>query len=245
MGRERQKRKNRSSISKVKPKTPGRTKSGKKKVNILGNAIIAENWDKNLTLSQNYRRLGLTSKLNAPTGGLEKTSLLKQMPNLDALAIKPNSQQINGLVEPKTTRVERDPATGAIIRLIENENAQSESDSASSADKTSAAYKIRQKRHRLDDALDRALPPQQNGIRAQGVDGYSVIPSLEAEAQKEAQSISKRRRPRQQSDREREWLCRLVKKHGDNVAAMARDMKLNPMQQTEADIRKRLEKFSG
>lgn len=45
---------------------------------------------------------------------------------------------------------------------------------------------------------------------------------------------------RHQSEREREWVEQLVAKHGDNTAAMARDFKLNPMQQTEANIRKRL-----
>ena len=44
MGRERQKKKNRSSVPKVKASAGGRTKAGKKKINFLGNAIIAENW---------------------------------------------------------------------------------------------------------------------------------------------------------------------------------------------------------
>jgi len=44
MGRELQKKKNRSSKPKVKPKILGRTKAGKKKVNFLGNETIAQNW---------------------------------------------------------------------------------------------------------------------------------------------------------------------------------------------------------
>lgn len=44
MARERQKKKNRSSIPKVKAGRGGRTKAGKKKVNFLGNDIIAKNW---------------------------------------------------------------------------------------------------------------------------------------------------------------------------------------------------------
>ena len=44
MGRERQKKKNRSSLQKVKSKHTGRTKAGRKKVDFLGNAIIAERW---------------------------------------------------------------------------------------------------------------------------------------------------------------------------------------------------------
>lgn len=43
MGRERQKKKNRSSIPKARLKS-NRTKAGKKKVNFLGNETIAKNW---------------------------------------------------------------------------------------------------------------------------------------------------------------------------------------------------------
>jgi nucleolar protein 16 len=44
MGRERQKKKARSSLPKTKPTPGGRTRRGKKKVNFHGNAVIAENW---------------------------------------------------------------------------------------------------------------------------------------------------------------------------------------------------------
>ena len=44
MGRERQKKKNKSSVNKAKLKSNGRTKTGKRKVNFLGSAIIADNW---------------------------------------------------------------------------------------------------------------------------------------------------------------------------------------------------------
>lgn len=44
MGRERQKRKNRSSRSLARPKVLGRTKAGKKKVSFLNNETIAKNW---------------------------------------------------------------------------------------------------------------------------------------------------------------------------------------------------------
>ena len=43
MGKILQKRKNRSGLSKAKSKN-NRLKSGDRKINVLGNAIIAENW---------------------------------------------------------------------------------------------------------------------------------------------------------------------------------------------------------
>jgi nucleolar protein 16 len=50
MGNIRQAKKNRSSAPRQKPKRSGMLKSGKKKINVLGNAIIAENWCDNLPL---------------------------------------------------------------------------------------------------------------------------------------------------------------------------------------------------
>lgn len=44
MGTVRQKKKNRSSTPKAKAKRTGKLKNGNKKINVLGNAIIAENW---------------------------------------------------------------------------------------------------------------------------------------------------------------------------------------------------------
>lgn len=70
-----------------------------------------------------------------------------------------------------------------------------------------------------------------------------VVSALELQAAAEEEKV-KKRKPRHQSKREEEWLARLVEKHGDNVPAMVRDRKLNPMQQTEGDIRRRLRKWT-
>lgn len=54
-----------------------------------------------------------------------------------------------------------------------------------------------------------------------------------------------RKAPRSQSQREEEWLERLVQQYGEDYGRMSRDMKLNPMQQTAADIRSRIKKWSA
>ena len=46
MGKLLQKKKNRSGLSKSRPKNNRMLKNGQRKVNVLGNAIIAENWYK-------------------------------------------------------------------------------------------------------------------------------------------------------------------------------------------------------
>jgi nucleolar protein 16 len=65
--------------------------------------------------------------------------------------------------------------------------------------------------------------------------GTRVVDLLEAEANRPTEKYK-----RHQSEREREWIERLLAKHGDNTAAMARDLRLNPMQQTEANIKKKI-----
>lgn len=67
-----------------------------------------------------------------------------------------------------------------------------------------------------------------------------IIKQLEEQA-----SMGAEKRERQQSDREKEWIERLVRKHGENFDKMARDMRLNPMQQTAADIKRRVAKWQA
>lgn len=55
----------------------------------------------------------------------------------------------------------------------------------------------------------------------------------------------KEKKDRTQSDREKEWIQGLVEKHGDDYGKMMRDRKLNPMQQTAADIKRRVDKWKA
>jgi len=71
-----------------------------------------------------------------------------------------------------------------------------------------------------------------------------IIAQLEAQAAYEEEMLS-RKRPRHQSTREEEWISSLVAKHGDNIKAMVRDKMLNPMQQTEGDIGRRVRKWKA
>lgn len=222
MGRERQKRKNRSSRPTVRPKVLGRTKAGKKKVNFLGNETIAQNWDRSLTLEQNYKRLGLSTKLNSSISGptrIKGKSLGEAIPGKhDSLAIAPSSVQVNAT--PQEVRVERDPETGRILRVIHDDDG--------GADKNP-----------LNDPLNELSDDEM----AEATQKNDIVAQLEAQAVQEAEMEAKKKRPRQQSTREEEWVASLVEKHGDDISAMFRDRKLNPMQQSEGDIARRVKKW--
>jgi nucleolar protein 16 len=170
-----------------------------------------------LTLSQNYQRLGLSSKLEAATGGVEKRGKENGQP--DQFAIQ-NDRKI-GKILPEEVQVERDPETGKILRVIRREQA---------GDRLA---------NPLNDPLN-DITEIDNVPADHSPNG--VIAELEQEAAEEAERLAKKR-PRQQSQREEEWITRLAEKHGDNVRAMVRDWKLNPMQQTEGDISRRLKKW--
>jgi nucleolar protein 16 len=74
--------------------------------------------------------------------------------------------------------------------------------------------------------------------------GSAKGPDTEVIAKLEALAASgERKTPRTQSAREAEWIERLVTKHGDDYRAMSRDARLNRMQQSEGDIRRRVKKW--
>ncbi|KAI9925526.1 hypothetical protein ASPWEDRAFT_41637 [Aspergillus wentii DTO 134E9] len=232
MGRILQKKKLRSGLTPNRPKKNLKRKDGHKKVNVLGNAIIAENWDRKLTLTQNYRRLGLVHRLNAPTGGSEKrpTKTGVEVQPKDSLHIRGSGTADAQEFALGETKVERDPETGKIIRVVRDE------DNIEVAGRTiSRANPLNDPLNDLSDGESRAQPQKKNK-------NSDVVQKLEIQASKEEKSVSQKK-PRHQSQRETEWITRLVERHGDNIGAMVRDRKLNPMQQSEGDIKRRLRKW--
>lgn len=115
----------------------------------------------------------------------------------------------------------RDPETGAIISVQHS------------------AAERRADRNPLDDPLNDLsdeVREEVEGVEGDGVGGCrGIVPDLEASAK-----LEKRKRPRMQSERERDWCRRLVDRWGDDWGGMVRDRKLNPMQQSEGDLRRRI-----
>ncbi|MCJ1224578.1 Nucleolar protein 16 [Toensbergia leucococca] len=212
MGRELQKKKNKSSL----PKAHQKPKS--KKLNLRGNALIAANWSQSHTLSQNYRRLGLTSKLNARAGGTESHPSTNPSTKNTLSITTPTTKTLI----PTSAPITRDPITNA-IRIIRPLAPQTPTnplnDPLNALSDTS------------DVETDTVVPRSEaNGI----------IAKLEEQASMEA-----KKKPRQQSRREQEWIEALVGKWGEDFRGMVRDRKLNPWQQSEGDLRRRVGRWRG
>ena len=133
-----------------------------------------------------------------------------------------NIEPVVALAEAK---VERD-ADGKIIRVLSRPNPLNDPLTALSDDEEEAM------------AEDKEYE-EWGGIRETGNE-TEVVKELIEQAKNPAE-----KKPRYQSSREREWLTSLVEKHGDDYDAMFRDRKLNPMQQTAADIAKRIKKMKA
>ncbi|KAJ4407861.1 Nucleolar protein 16 [Gnomoniopsis sp. IMI 355080] len=209
MGRDLQKRKNRSSRPTIR-----QSNRLKKPLNPQGNSLVARNWNKKETLSQNYRRLGLTAKLGKATGGMEAHPSAPA--SQDPLAV---SQAAGTRSAIRSVKVERD-AEGNILKVLRRENPLNDplNDISDS-----------------DDDAQRTGEEEQSGKEEREV---KIVDLLEQQA-----SVPTESHKRHQSAREREWLQRLLAKHGDDVAAMSRDLKLNPMQQTVGEIKKKLKVY--
>ncbi|KAK1253464.1 hypothetical protein MKX07_001541 [Trichoderma sp. CBMAI-0711] len=226
MGRELQKKKRRSGRPAV--RQSNRTK---KILNPRGNSVIAKNWDKNETLAQNYRRLGLLARLKTPTGGTEKKLSSEQSSSSSSA--------------PATTTSKPDPFAIATAEKAILSEAKVERDAAGNIVRV-----LGRKANPLNDPLNELESSSEQeddddgeewgGINDDGVGTTEVVKSLIEEAKNPAPP-----KVRYLSERETEWLESLVAKYGDDTRAMARDMKLNPMQQTAADIAKRLKKLKA
>lgn len=161
-------------------------------------------------------------KLGKATGGIEKQASSTTSAAQDPLAVTP-ALGLRGAVS--SVRVERD-ADGNIVRVLHKKNPLNDPLNDLDSD---------------DDSDSGRLPPA--GREAEDdEDGEErearVVDLLERQA-----NVPTEKHIRHQSARETEWVERLVAKHGGDTAAMARDLTLNPMQQTEGDIKRRLKSY--
>lgn len=157
--------------------------------------------------------------------------MLQPTSGADPLAVQSADQ---GLLKVREVKVERD-SSGRITRVLRDANPLH--DPLNDLDSDSDSDEERPRRAREQEQQKRY--EEWSGFQEDKNDESKpeVLRALEREASRPVEKAV-----RHQSERELEWLQRLVARHGQDTAAMARDMKLNPMQQTAADIRRRLRK---
>jgi nucleolar protein 16 len=180
---------------------------------------ICHDRNQNETLSQNYARLGLASRLNSVSGGVEKLrpGEISKTSTASKLTI---SHAVPKNIAPREARVERDPETGKIIRVIHEPTKPNPLNDPLNSDEEDEEFT----------GFEDEAPKPQNDI----------IRQLEEQA-----SFVGEKKERKQSEREKEWIERLVGKYGEDYTKMFRDRRLNPMQQTEADIKRRVQKWKA
>lgn len=202
----------------------------------MGSGLIAKNWNKRETLSQNYRRLGLVAKLGHTAGGVEpevetesktKSLTAKTAPReKNPFAVKTTPQQVYS-----EARVERDPETGKILRVLDRGGRDNPlNDPLRQFDSDSSDEE--------QDSDNKHSDEWAGAGEEEEVEDSRVVRELERQANRPVEKPV-----RHQSELEIEWLQRLVGRHGDDVETMAKDLKLNPMQQTGADIKRRLRRW--
>ncbi|KGQ95951.1 nucleolar protein 16 [Candida albicans P87] len=208
-------RKRKMARSSVKKNTR-RTKDKQRNINIHSNPIIEANWDKSLTLKQNYKRLGLRAKLGRSAGGDERK--VESLSELQAKREKnqknqskhvPTVSEIENLDDPSRipegeARLIRDPETNEVIKVIYGTM-------------------------KVDD----------NDESEEEIENPSVIKQLEEYAEKN----SKIKKERHQSERENDWIKSLYEKYGDDYDKMKWDKKLNIYQQSAGDLKRRIIKW--
>lgn len=234
MGREIQKKKNRSGISKVRHKP-------KSKKRFLNNPIIAQNWDKSLTLAQNYKRLGLTAKLNKSTGGVEKkvSDIEREREEgvrdeQDPLNIVANSKRRREQLDVAEAKIERDPETGKILRVVDQA--------------TPRLNPLNDLLNDLDSDPEEEVfsLSNQHGNTAPSTKATSIETDNRTETVRlleEAASRPAAKYKRKQPEGEVKFIEELVRTYGDDYGKMARDMKINYMQRSEGDLKKRIKKW--
>lgn len=222
---------NRSSVT----KTTRRDKDNHKRIVVTGSDIIRQRWDKNLTMAQNYRKLGLATKTGGKKVRGAYEDVLAKSQRLTILQGKnPHDQELRDLVErqneeakekhtvvhgerkipklgPGEAFIVRD-ADGEVVEVIYGDD-KSQQDSEDEEEWTGFADNNDQEEE------------------------TEVVQILRARAERAIPN------PHVQSEREESWIEQLVNKHGDDLDGMFWDKELNIYQQSRGDLKRRIKKW--
>ncbi|TPX72669.1 hypothetical protein SpCBS45565_g00208 [Spizellomyces sp. 'palustris'] len=179
--------------------------------------LVRKNWDKNLTLKQNYERMGLISALNGAAGGTEHEAAARAREERELQKAK---------TEVEWRRIDDEPA-----KPVEQDSAQAENFDVEVNGPVEVDPRVRQLGSKL--GLKRRTAPTTGEASAKN----AVVEAMEAEVR----DIVKLER--HASEQEGKVFGDLLRKHGRNYEAMSRDIKLNRYQLSSGQLRKRIERL--
>ena len=171
-------------------------------------------------MEYSYKRLGLAIKLNKPTGGVEKPFSTTSTTNTTTTT---TASAVGSFPATTTLTSPAAPLAPGEARIVRDADGNI----------TNIIYGATGEA-RLDQLEEASAAPQ----HGQGDEHTTDV--VKALMERAGRGVKVQRT---QSEREREWIERLVARYGDDYAAMCRDRKLNPYQQSEGDIRKRVGKW--
>lgn len=132
----------------------------------------------------------------------------------------------------------RDPETGKILRVVH--------DSPPAGSRKKNKNPLNDPLNELESDDDVEWEVDGEGARdiVAGAGGGSAVGGIVEQLEAAAMMAgNKKARPRIQSRREKEWIEALVSRWGENYRGMTTDRRLNPMQQSEGDLRRRIERW--
>ncbi|KAK9472726.1 ribosome biogenesis protein Nop16 [Dipodascopsis tothii] len=221
----RQRRKQKTSLH----KTSRRVKDKQRKVRIRADPLIATHWDEKLTVSQNYKKMGLVARVGGVAGGTEKDLRVPRAYISKAEKAESAAADKAAANEAAVPIMQGLPqATSREARIVRHEDGRVEVVYADSG--------------AGDDPADDSSFEKASGLMTKPA---KVVPAKTSVAA-ELEALANRpveKKERTASERESDWIQALVTKHGDDYEAMFRDRKLNVWQQSVGDIRKRVVKW--
>ncbi|KAJ3294668.1 Nucleolar protein 16 [Rhizoclosmatium sp. JEL0117] len=217
-------------------KTKSAAKDRAKAVSFAGvHPVIQANWDKNLTLRQNYERMGLLANLNGKAGG-EAVSLRDPASNNnnddddDEQKIEISYRSIEDFEKMPAVSRERDN----VDELDEDDEDFDVDGPVGDIDPKSQGIGSRLGHRKAPASRDAALLSTRKKITRLP----EVMQALEYQA-----NLGEAPRVYHNSDNEVEVLMALQKKYGDDYQAMQRDTKINTYQLSAGQLKKKFKKW--